>query len=219
MTNTRAYWSSYLDTLSRYDQRGQGVACGKGWISRDKKCSKGKAATTPKEALERTKQKAKERHALSKKIKESKGMKPTVIEKEPQATKPKVTFSELQGSEKQVAWAKEIRAKKLRPTFHAAKNMGLGLTNKQIVDALNEETDAKFWIENQFSDPVGLALYVAWRHGKLKNRTGTKVSLQEVESVRSQMEGRVVTRDYEATAIPIYMPDGINPKETSPLLF
>ena len=40
--------------LIRHDRKGEGVACGGGFISPQKKCSKNKAKTTPKAALEKT---------------------------------------------------------------------------------------------------------------------------------------------------------------------
>lgn len=52
---------SLIDT---FDAKGQGVACGKSFIPKGKKCSKDKAATTPKEALQRTKEKQKARQKL-----------------------------------------------------------------------------------------------------------------------------------------------------------
>lgn len=60
----------YLDVMEdRFDQRGQGVPCGQGWISRSKKRSKEKAKTTSKEARKRGAQKARDRAQLKKEIK------------------------------------------------------------------------------------------------------------------------------------------------------
>jgi hypothetical protein len=50
--------------LARMDARGQGVACGKGWISPRAKCGKDKASQTPKENLAKTTEKRKKLHAL-----------------------------------------------------------------------------------------------------------------------------------------------------------
>lgn len=62
----------------RLDQRGQGVACGKSWIPRTKKCSRDKASQTSKEAKAKTVEKAKSRAGLKKQIKLAKGQKPYV---------------------------------------------------------------------------------------------------------------------------------------------
>lgn len=70
----------YADGM-RLDQRGQGVACGRGWIPRSKKCSRDKAAATPKEAKARTVEKSKERAKLKSEVKAAKGQKPRVKEK------------------------------------------------------------------------------------------------------------------------------------------
>ena len=67
----------YVDGM-RLDQRGQGVACGRGWIPRSKKCSRDKASATPKEAKDRTVEKAKERAKLKGEVKAAKGQKARV---------------------------------------------------------------------------------------------------------------------------------------------
>lgn len=77
------YILGYLDGL-RLDARGEGVACGRGWISRRRKCSKGKAAQTPEENLRKTREKQKSRQQLRAKVEASKGMKPRVINKKPE---------------------------------------------------------------------------------------------------------------------------------------
>jgi hypothetical protein len=62
--NTRAdaFLQGYLDVMhNRFDQRGQGVACGNGWIPRGKQCSPEKARQTPRAALDRTVEKSKAR--------------------------------------------------------------------------------------------------------------------------------------------------------------
>ncbi len=69
----------YLDVMeSRFDQRGQGVACGKGWIPRSKKCSSDKAKQTSKEAKARTVEKSKARAELKRAVKGAKGQKARV---------------------------------------------------------------------------------------------------------------------------------------------
>jgi hypothetical protein len=60
---------------NRFDQRGQGVACGNGWIPRSKKCSRDKAAQTSKEAKAKTVEKAKARGELKRAVKAGKGQK------------------------------------------------------------------------------------------------------------------------------------------------
>jgi hypothetical protein len=77
---SEAFIQGYVDGM-RLDQRGQGVACGKGWIPRSKKCSRDKATATPKEAKARTAEKARERAKLKGEVKAAKGQKPRVKEK------------------------------------------------------------------------------------------------------------------------------------------
>ncbi|MEY3298725.1 MAG: hypothetical protein RLZZ597_1985 [Cyanobacteriota bacterium] len=77
---SEAFIQGYVDGM-RLDQRGQGVACGKGWIPRSKKCSRDKATATPKEAKARTAEKARERAKLKGEVKAAKGQKPRDKEK------------------------------------------------------------------------------------------------------------------------------------------
>jgi len=63
----------YIDGM-RLDQRGQGVACGRGWIPRSKKCSRDKASQTSKEAKARTAEKSRERAKLKGEAKISKNI-------------------------------------------------------------------------------------------------------------------------------------------------
>lgn len=69
--------------LERCDRKGEGVACGGGFISPRKKCSRDKAKTTSKEALAKTKANAKAKHALKKQVAEDKGKKATPIQEKP----------------------------------------------------------------------------------------------------------------------------------------
>lgn len=62
----------------RFDRKGEGVACGRGWISRQKKCGRDKARTTSPEAKARTVEKQKERQQLRGQVKAAKGQKPYV---------------------------------------------------------------------------------------------------------------------------------------------
>jgi hypothetical protein len=81
--NTRAdaFLQGYLDVMhNRFDQRGQGVACGNGWIPRGKQCSPEKARQTPRAALDRTVEKSKARAELKRAVKEAKGQKARVKE-------------------------------------------------------------------------------------------------------------------------------------------
>lgn len=55
----------------RFDRKGEGVACGQGWISRSKKCSKGKRSRTPDENIVKTRQKARERFELRRQVEEN----------------------------------------------------------------------------------------------------------------------------------------------------
>jgi hypothetical protein len=84
---SEAFIQGYVDGM-RLDQRGQGVACGRGWIPRSKKCSRDKASQTSKEAKAKTVEKAKERAKLKSEVKSAKGQKPYVKPK-PVETKPK----------------------------------------------------------------------------------------------------------------------------------
>lgn len=77
----------YVDGM-RLDQRGQGVACGRSWIPRTKKCSRDKASQTSREAKSKTVEKAKERAKLKGEVKAAKGKKPYVKPK-PVEAKPK----------------------------------------------------------------------------------------------------------------------------------
>jgi hypothetical protein len=91
----------YVDGM-RLDQRGQGVACGKGWIPRSKKCSSDKAKQTSKEAKARTVEKAKERAKLKGEVNAAKGQKPYI--------KPKQEEQPLTGEEK----AKKLASMRMR---------------------------------------------------------------------------------------------------------
>ena len=76
---TDSYLQGYLDVMqNRFDRKGEGVACGRGWISRRKKCGRDKARTTSPEAKARTVEKQKERQQLSRQVKAAKGQKPYV---------------------------------------------------------------------------------------------------------------------------------------------
>lgn len=88
---SEAFIQGYIDGM-RLDQRGQGVACGKGWIPRSKKCSPDKAKQTSKEAKAKTVEKAKARAKLKGEVKAAKGQKPRVKEK----TEPKLDPAQLQ---------------------------------------------------------------------------------------------------------------------------
>ena len=72
---SEAFIQGYVDEM-RLDQRGQGVACGRGWIPRTKKCSRDKASQTSKEAKAKTVERAKERAKLKGEVKSAKGTKP-----------------------------------------------------------------------------------------------------------------------------------------------
>jgi hypothetical protein len=65
-----------LDLIAaRLDAKGQGVACGGGWISPRSKCSRGKAKTTSKENLAKTTERRKKLHGLKAEIEADKGKK------------------------------------------------------------------------------------------------------------------------------------------------
>jgi hypothetical protein len=63
----------------RFDRKGEGVACGKGWISRRKKCGRDKSRTTSPEAKARTVEKQKVRQQLRGQVKAAKGQKARTI--------------------------------------------------------------------------------------------------------------------------------------------
>jgi hypothetical protein len=71
---SEAFIQGYVDGM-RLDQRGQGVACGKGWIPVTKHCSPEKARQTSKEAKARTVEKAKARQQLRAQVRAAKGQK------------------------------------------------------------------------------------------------------------------------------------------------
>lgn len=60
------YERGYLAELARLDAKGEGIACGKGWIAAGKKCSKDKARSTDKKNLEKTKNSRKAQQAKAK---------------------------------------------------------------------------------------------------------------------------------------------------------
>ncbi|MEL6853505.1 MAG: hypothetical protein AAFO83_00175 [Cyanobacteria bacterium J06607_13] len=62
----------------RFDRRGEGVACGRAWISRLKKCSKSKSSQTPEENKRKTVEKQKARQTLRRQVELAKGQKPYV---------------------------------------------------------------------------------------------------------------------------------------------
>ncbi|MEL6853508.1 MAG: hypothetical protein AAFO83_00190 [Cyanobacteria bacterium J06607_13] len=100
-----SWLSGYLDVMeNRFDQRGQGVPCGSGWISRAKKCSKEKASQTPKEAKSRGAKKARERLKLKRKIESNTNMGRTkAYYKEPSAGSTKQTSPKLVSPTQEVA--------------------------------------------------------------------------------------------------------------------
>lgn len=76
---TDSFLQGYLEVMSwRFDRKGEGVACGRGWISRRKKCGRDKARTTTPEAKARTVEKQKVRQQLRGQVKAAKGQKPYV---------------------------------------------------------------------------------------------------------------------------------------------
>lgn len=109
------YWNAYLETLARFDKKGDGVPCGNGWISKSKKCSKNKAATTPAEAKQRGVEKAKQRIQSEREFREQLKRAPQVREQnkmpKPKAPPKRYTSNPkpLTGSDKQIDWANKIR--------------------------------------------------------------------------------------------------------------
>jgi len=80
---TDSYIQGYLEVMSwRFDRKGEGVACGRGWISRRKKCGRDKSRTTSPEAKARTVEKQKVRQQLRGQVKAARGMKPYVKPKQ-----------------------------------------------------------------------------------------------------------------------------------------
>jgi hypothetical protein len=129
----------YVDGM-RLDQRGQGVACGRGWIPRSKKCSSDKAKQTSKEAKAKTVEKSKARAKLKGEVKAAKGQKAYV--KTNQRKK-------MEGTEKQVKWATDIKASALT---NVAKSLKQGRISQEQYDAIlaaSEEKPAKWWIDRR----------------------------------------------------------------------
>jgi hypothetical protein len=77
LTHFAAGYAAVME--NRFDQRGQGVACGAGWIPRTKKCSPDKAKQTSKEAKAKTVEKARQRAKLKGEVKAAKGQKARTI--------------------------------------------------------------------------------------------------------------------------------------------
>jgi hypothetical protein len=136
----------YADGM-RLDQRGQGVACGRGWIPRSKKCSRDKATATPKEAKARTVEKSKERAKLKGEVKAAKGQKPRV--KAPQLSPSKDSNQWWTGigmkgrmeiSEETEGWWQSMNSKERKTVLRAAgvnaKKIGIkGLNQTKPEDA------------------------------------------------------------------------------------
>ena len=79
VNRTDSYLQGYLDVMeNRFDRKGEGVACGRGWISRRKKCGRDKSRITSPEAKARTVEKQKVRQQLRGQVKAAKGQKPYV---------------------------------------------------------------------------------------------------------------------------------------------
>jgi hypothetical protein len=110
---SESFIQGYLDGMQmRLDQKGQGVACGRGWIPRSKKCSRGKASQTSKEARAKTVEKAKERAKLKSEVKAAKGMKPYVKPK-PEPTDPNNPSPEFAKKWGDASWSntpKDVKA-------------------------------------------------------------------------------------------------------------
>jgi hypothetical protein len=94
-----AFVQGYVDGM-RLDQRGQGVACGRGWIPRSKKCSRDKASQTSKEAKAKTVEKAKARAKLKGEVNAAKGQKARVKDKDTKTSSsnkpPTIEFNEIE---------------------------------------------------------------------------------------------------------------------------
>lgn len=92
-----------LDLLAaKLDAKGQGVACGGGWISPRAKCSKDKAKTTSKENLAKTTERRKKLHGLKAEVAADKGKKAKDKDKDKDKDKPKdkPSLKVLPGGEK-----------------------------------------------------------------------------------------------------------------------
>lgn len=72
----------------------------------------------------------------------------------------KMELTALKGSEKQIAWAEKIRAKKIEAISEILdQNFQLVSDKNKAVDYLRSKSSAKFWIENRDAS-WGLAMYV-----------------------------------------------------------
>lgn len=150
---SEAFIQGYLDEVQRLDQRGQGVACGRGWIPRSKKCSRDKASQTSKEAKAKTVEKSRERAKLKGEVKAAKGQKPRVIEKSSGTisfdlnAKPLKTKAEVEAHAKEMS--KELKGRKVefqsedgsmtyRATLNGAKVADIGGGRRFVVADVGE---------------------------------------------------------------------------------
>jgi cytochrome oxidase assembly protein ShyY1 len=149
---SEAFIQGYVDGM-RLDQRGQGVACGRGWIPRSKKCSRDKASQTSKEAKAKTVERAKERAKLKSEVKAAKGQKPRVKGKNSGAiafdldAKPLKTKAELEAHANDMS--KDLKGRKVefqsedgsvtyRATLNGAKVADIGGGRRFVVADIGE---------------------------------------------------------------------------------
>jgi hypothetical protein len=144
---TDSYIQGYLEVMSwRFDRKGEGVACGRGWISRRKKCGRDKSRTTSPEAKARTVEKQKERQQLRGQVKAAQGQKPYVKPK-PEPDTPK-RYPRRLPKDHVVTTNKRITAARLDAALDAIDSPGA----KERVGMFRAFV-AKTGIQTVFADP------------------------------------------------------------------
>lgn len=172
----------------RFDRKGEGVACGRGWISRRKKCGKDKARTTDPENKAKTVEKQKARQQLRQQVRNAKGQKPYVKPKSEPAPKPKEDEKQDPASKKHplhakhmISTDKRITPEKLEAALDAIDSPGAQerialvrqIINNQGIQAVFNDTGSR--VKNKTKviidqlDDIGYAGYVKKKVASLKS--------------------------------------------------
>lgn len=75
----------------------------------------------------------------------------------------KVQYPDLQGTEKQVAWAEDIRRRQINNIRQLVgwRFEGKDVAYVVVMEALRSKTDSRFWINNRKASPMELLAVVA----------------------------------------------------------
>ena len=121
----------------------------------------------------------------------------------------KMEFSQLQGSEKQIAWAEKIRADKMQ--FVESRLVDAGILSGKAVQFLAEQAKAKFWIENRDASPLALAIFAAGETGHSFTKesfmvldrliTKEKINGEWVEKTRSEYTSNAIAIRFKKNAL------------------